>query len=228
MEQRFFLLHSLHPMIIPHFLPALYMRAFPLFLGSAQGSFRNYVILFWDTTTSPPLTSANADVTVNATSKEVIMKSNVWKRVLSIPGAQGGPAYWAVGGAYKGGGTSTSVAQSITIESPQSVKNAKIAPTNIGSLPILSWENNCNVKFKVWFGNDAQFLQRPYTFSPPAIKNPLNNDGEFSQALTSQQWDSITKLVGGQTGETIYWKVESWDGANRSQTTPSMSFILEE
>jgi hypothetical protein len=195
----------------------------PTFAWDVEGFFKSYEVQF-----SKSEDFSNVAVKVKASSNMVVPKSNLWKQAILIPGEFGGPVYWRVYGIFKSGKTAfISLPRSITIQPAQPVKNAKIDPTGITTLPTLSWENNCNAKFKVWFGNDAQFSKK-YTFSPPTIKNPLNNNGEFSQTLTSQQWGSIRKLVGNQSGATIYWKVESWDGASRESQTATMSFVLGE
>jgi len=204
------------------------MYELPTFAWDVEGFFSRGYDLFFSKSESivsgGTIDLTKVAVTVKSTSNEVAIKQNVWKRVISM----GGHVNWWVLGIPSGKtGFLTDPPRSIAIEPSQSVKNPQITPTGIGSLPTLSWENNCNAKFKVWFGNDAQFSKK-YTFSPPTIKNPLNNNGEFSQTLTSQQWDSIRKLVGGQSGATIYWKVESWDGASRESQTATMSFVLGE
>ena len=196
----------------------------PTFAWDVSGSFKSYQILF-SKSTDPNAST----VKIKTTSNNSVVKSNVWKQVILVPGGIGGPVYWWVLGTYSGGKTGfLTIPSVISIEPAESVKNAQITSTSIGSVPTLSWDNNCNVKFKVWFGKDNQF-SKSYTVSPRAIKNPLDNDGKSSITLTSQQWGSVQKLVGAQSGATVFWKVESWDGANReSQTSPPMSFILSE
>ena len=196
----------------------------PTFSWDVSGSFKSYQILFSKST--DPNTST---VKVKTTPNNVVMKSNTWKQVMLVPGGIAGPVYWWVLGIYSGGKTGfLTIPSVISIEPAESVKNAQIASTSAASVPILSWDNNCNVKFKVWFGKDEQF-SKSYTVSPRAIKNPLDNDGKSSITLTSRQWGSVQKLVGAQSGATVFWKVESWDGATReSQTSPPMTFILSD
>jgi hypothetical protein len=84
------------------------------------------------------------------------------------------------------------------------------------------------VKFKVWFGSDPDFTKpgikkKALSFN---IKNPNDNNGVFTKALTSGQWMSIRKLVNDAAGSTIFWYVESWDGLNRTSKTGNMSFTL--
>jgi hypothetical protein len=154
-------------------------------------------------------------------------KATAWKQVMQLPAGLGGAVYWTVFGVYTGGKTGIfSEVRSFTVEPANSVKNASINPISVTSLPTLTWENNCNVSFKVWFGKDAQFSKK-YTISFK-VKSPLDGNGTFSQTLTSKQWDSVKKLVGGEIGATIYWKMESWDGAGRESQTSTMNFSLEE
>ena len=106
------------------------------------------------------------------------------------------------------------------------MENPDISPTHEEDLPTLFWEDNCNIKFKVWFGNDESFARKKgFAFN---ISNPNENEGEFSKTLSSSQWKAIRQLVDDESGSTIYWYVESWDALkNRSQTDP-MSFVLIE
>jgi hypothetical protein len=91
-------------------------------------------------------------------------------------------------------------------------------------LPALSWENNCNIKFKVWFGSDDAFSKKTiYSFN---IKSPNDNEGNFTKNLTLGQWKAIRRLIGDQNGSTIYWYVESWDGLGRYNKTEVMDFVL--
>jgi hypothetical protein len=103
------------------------------------------------------------------------------------------------------------------------VGDPEISPTIKGDLPILSWQNNCNTKFKVWFGNDEFGKKTSLSFS---VKNPGDNGGTFAKPLTSSQWSSIRKLVGDVSGNPIFWYVESWDGLKRYARTGGMSFEL--
>lgn len=196
----------------------------PTFAWDVEGSFKSYEIQFSNV---QDFNSSSKSVKVKTTLNEALIKANAWKQIMLIPTGPGGPVYWRVLGVFTGGKSGfVSEARTITIEPSQSVKNAQIGSTNKNSLPILSWENNCNVKFKVWFGKDVQFSKKysiPYT-----IKNPSSGDGNLNQTLTSQQWNSVKKLVGGQSGVSIYWKVESWDGANRESQTILKSFTLQE
>jgi hypothetical protein len=198
------------------------LYSLPTFSWEILSSFARYELYFSRTTGFNPVA-----VTVKTKVNETTIKSNLWKKILLIPGEAGGPVYWRVIGFLSGGKTAyISDYRSITIEPGQAVGDAEIASTSMSSSPVISWENNCNVKFKVWFGIDPQFSKK-YTISY-TIKNPLDNEGKLSRTLTSPQWNSVRKLVGNHSGSTIHWKVESWDGVNRNGQTAPMSFVLEE
>ena len=47
------------------------------------------------------------------------------------------------------------------------------------------------------------------------VKDPTENGGVFTESLTSSQWTAVQNVTGRVTGSTVYWYVESWDGANR-------------
>jgi hypothetical protein len=110
------------------------------------------------------------------------------------------------------------------VEPAEPVGSPGISTASESESPVLSWENNCNVKFRVVFGNDNQFSK--VTSISLKTKNPTHDEGEFSATLKANQWKSIRKLVKNETGSRIYWKVESLDGANRSAVTKTMSFVL--
>jgi hypothetical protein len=194
----------------------------PKFSWTALGSFRSYEIQF-----SRGLDFSSIAVKVKSSVNEMTIKSNTWKRILQIPGGIGGPVYWRIFGVFTGGRTAfVSDASSIIIEPPNSVNHPEISQTSKDSLPEVSWENNCNGKFKVWFWNDNN-LSKKTTISY-ALKNPNDNNGLFVATLTSSQWESVKKLVEDQSDSTVYWKVESWDGLNRYSQTDIMNFILQE
>ncbi len=99
----------------------------------------------------------------------------------------------------------------------------RVSPTP--PLPTLSWENNCNKRFKAWFGNDPDFSK--LGIKKMALTYTITNpNGVFTKELTSSQWLSIRRLVGDVTGGTVYWYVESWGGANRHSQTGVMNFTL--
>jgi hypothetical protein len=158
---------------------------------------------------------------VKASGTQAVLSSATWKKVLMIPGSSGGAVYWRVIGS---GTTVKSEVRLFGVEAADAVGNPEISPTSKNFLPTLSWENNCGVKFKAWFGSDESFTKKvSYAFS---IKNPNDNGGLFSKGLTSGQWKAIRKLVNDTPGSMIYWYVESWDGLNRYSKTVNMSFTL--
>ena len=192
----------------------------PTFGWSVVSSFKNYEIQF-----SKTENFNSVPIKVKVFTNEIAIKSSIWKKVLLIPGEIGGPVYWRVIGFSVGGKTAfISDYSSISIEPTESVGNPQISSTSQGSFPSLSWENNCNVKFKVWFGNDGRFSKKySIAFS---IKDPIENEGGFNATLSPQQWTSARKVVEDKSGSNIYWKVESWDGANRYSVTEVMNFVL--
>ena len=163
---------------------------------------------------------------VAGTAAEVVIKSNLWKNVLSIPGASGGTVYWRAVGTRADRTTAVSEVHSIIIEPAQPVTNPSISPTNKNSLPQLSWNNNCNNKFKVWFGsNNSSSRRTTLAFN---VKNPTNNGGLFQKTLTPGQWTAVKNLVKNAVDQTTYWYVESWDALGRHSQTDVMNFVLIE
>ena len=161
---------------------------------------------------------------------ELVIPSSSWKKALLLPGASGGTVYWRVVGTLTGGTMVESDAFSLTVEAPKMVSNPMISPTSKTTppFPTLTWENNCNIKFKVWFGNDPDFSKHGIKKTALSfnIKNPNDNEGLFTKTLTSSQWTTIRRLVGDVNGSSIYWYIESWDALNRSTKTEVMSFVL--
>jgi len=166
----------------------------------------------------------SSQMKVKGTATQAVVSSALWKKVLMMPGISGGTIYWRVAGKRADGTIATSGIRSLVIEGARAVGNPEITPTSKTSAPVLSWENNCNTKFKVWFGGDDIFTKEvSYSFS---VKNPSDNGGVFSKGLTLGQWKAIRKLVNDLTGSTIYWYVESWDGLGRYSKGEAMDFIL--
>lgn len=153
----------------------------------------------------------------------VSLQANVWKKVMSLPGSSGGIIYWGVVGKQKAA-VAGSESRHFYIASPNPVGNPIISSTSKSPPPGLSWQNNCNTKFKAWFGSDPNFTRKTIlTFND---RTPNDNGGEFSKTLTQNQWMTVRRLVGDKTGSTIYWYVESWDGLGRYAITDVMSFTL--
>ena len=104
------------------------------------------------------------------------------------------------------------------------VGNLAISTTSKSALPILSWDTNCNKKFKVWIGTDESFTRK--VILKFNVSDPLANGGIFSRQLTPRQWFSIRRLVGDVTGVPLHSKIESWDGLNRHAETETDMFTL--
>jgi len=88
------------------------------------------------------------------------------KKILLLPGAQGGMLDWKVVGtmADKAKTKLESDVYSMKIGPVLSVGSPTISPTSKTDLPTLSWQNNCGAKFKVWFGGDAGFTKKEGLF----------------------------------------------------------------
>jgi hypothetical protein len=192
----------------------------PTFSWYAAETFKSFEIQF----SSDQGFASPVRVKCAGTLTEIQMKASTWKKIMSMPGGGGGAVYWKVIGIKADKTTATSEVRSIIIESSEAVGNPNISSASKSSLPSLSWENNCNKKFKAWFGNDGSFTKKKVlSFT---VSNPWDSEGEFERQLTSSQWTSIRKLVSDASGSTIYWKVESWDGVNRRAVTDVVSFVL--
>jgi len=163
---------------------------------------------------------------------DAVIASGIWKKVLKLPGSSGGTVYWRVAGIRADGSAVYSSIFTFTVRSPEAVGGPNIAHVSKTPLPqpTLSWTNNNNVKFKIWFGNNPDFTtngmrKKALTFT---VKNPLDNAGVFSRTLTAGQWKAIRTVVRDLPWTTVYWFVESWDGINRYSRSEVMSFILGE
>jgi subtilisin family serine protease len=188
-----------------------------------RGSFSSYEIQF---SGDPTFTIIPVKLRVSGKATEKTMKprSYQWKKVLLIPGDQGGTVYWRVIGTRSDGTSATSDIRSMVISGPQPVGNPILSPMSKEALPTLMWQNNCNTKFKVWFGSGVTFSKKKVFVYH--ISNPNDNGGTFSKKLTSSQWSAIRRLVGNESGSAIYWYVESRDSLNRHMVTMAMSFNL--
>ena len=197
------------------------LYSLPAFSWTAGETFRNYEIQF---SPDESFSSTPVKVRVSGTATQITMTSSTWKRVLSIPG---GTVYWRIIGKQANRKTAISAISevySFITEPSKPVTNQTISPTSITSLPTLSWGNNCNTKFKVWFESDEQFSKKKaFAFN---ITNPNDNEGEFTKVLTSGQWMAIRRVVGDTAGSTIYWYIESWDGLKRYNKSDVINFVL--
>jgi uncharacterized repeat protein (TIGR02543 family) len=193
----------------------------PTFSWIPNEPLKGYEIQF-----SPDNSFSSIPVRVRTTATQVTITSSTWKRVLLTPEGSKGTVYWRVVGTRANRTKFTSEFRSIIIDPAQAVGNPNISSTSKGSPPELSWKNNCNTKFKVWFGSDEQFTKKKtFAFN---ITNPNDNEGEFMKVLTFGQWMAVRRVVKDTSGSTIYWYVESWDGLKRYNKTDVMSFVLTE
>ena len=170
--------------------------------------------------------SLSERVTGSTRVNEITIKPARWKKILLLPGTDGGTVYWKAVGKRADGARIESNVSSFSVRGREPVGNPGVAPTRTGTLPVLTWENNCNTKLKAWFGSDSTFAKKAaYSFS---AKNPNDNGGKFSKLLTSGQWTAIRRLVEDIIGSTVYWFIESWDALGRYAKTEVASFSLQD
>lgn len=199
------------------------LYSLPAFSWNAWETFKSYKIQF-----SPYEEFNSVPIEIKSPRTETIINANKWKKLLMIPGTMGGTVYWRVVGMRSDKRTATSGIHSIIIEPPIPVGDTNISSTIKSSLPKLSWQNNCNTKFIVWFSNDSDFTKpgikkKALSFN---IKNPNDNGRTFTKMLTLGQWTAIRQVVGNASGSPIYWYVESWNGLKRYTKTEVQSFTL--
>jgi hypothetical protein len=190
----------------------------PTFQWTSGGAFTSIGVQF---SVNSDFSGVSLKVNGNLKSNSLTIQKTVWKRILLLPGVSGGPVYWKVIANKKDGTKVESSVFSFTVGQPGPVDNVGISSTSTAPPPTLTWDNNCNIIFAVWFGNQPDFKTRPLKKLSLSFKG---NTGTFT--LTSSQWLSIRKLVGDVTGNTIYWYVQSQDGLGRRQATDVMSFPL--
>jgi|GEM_PF-3428976 len=193
----------------------------PTFSWDPVEPFQKYQIEFSSVASFSPLS-----MIFRSSETETKIRSTPWKVALRTPGGTGGPVYWRVVGFRKDGTAFYSDSRIFVVEPAKSVTHAEIAPVTKQELPHLTWENNCNVRFNVVFGSDEGFSKKKvFAFK---VKDPTDNEGKFSMTLKENQWSAVKKLVKEESGARIYWKVEAFDGANRSVVTKPMSFELKD
>jgi len=209
----------------------------PKFKWESSGTFTSVEVQFYydyDFSRAPLKVKGDP----NVKEQELVIKPNVWKRILLLPGAHGGTLNWMVVAKKK----DKTMVQSIDVSSlfpyrtfditqPDPVDNPQLSHTSKKPTlppPTISWDNNCNIMFTVWFGNDSDFRNRNMKKMHISfrIKDSDGIQGTFTKELTSSQWYSIRKLGGNVTGATLYWYVESRDTLGRRETTNVMPFVL--
>jgi hypothetical protein len=196
------------------------LYSLPVFTWNSDTAFSGYEIQFSNTKSFDKISGSD-----KTSSTSVTVNSKLWGKILTAPVSLRGPMFWRVIGTQSDKTTVISDTLSIFVDSPQAVGDLMISNPSKSSLPSLSWKNNCNIKFKVWFGSDVNFYKKSSVSLN--IKNPDDNGGVFTGTLNSSQWLAIQRLVGRGSGSLIYWYVESWDGANRHVVSqPAESFIL--
>jgi hypothetical protein len=206
------------------------LYSLPTFAWKADGSFTDYELQFSNAASMDTIAASD-----KLSSTSVTVDFNTWKKVLLAPGikatgsstplAAGGPVFWRVVGTRSDKTLVNSGTLSLQTANPQPVGNPAITDTSKSSVPTLSWENNCNIKFTVWFGNNPFFTHK--TSVAFNVKDPTENGGLFTKSLTSSQWTAVQSVTGRVTGSVVYWYVQSWDGTNRQVVTqPNMSFVI--
>jgi hypothetical protein len=198
-----------------------------LFQWESGGVFTSINLLF-----SLTADFSNIPIKVRGTPgvNQVTLRSDTWKKVLLLPGIDGGTVYWTVIATKKDKTRVEGDVFSFDVAGAEPVANPEISQTSKTTLPppALSWENQCNTKFKAWFGNSADIqtgVGKKVAISA-SVQDPNENQGVFTKVLTSSQWSSIRKLGGNVTGAVLYWYVESWDALGREKKTDVMSFTL--
>ncbi len=198
----------------------------PAFQWESSGIFTSIEVQFstFDNFSKVPL-KVTGDPNVN----QLIIKSNVWKRVLLLRGDNGGRLFWRVVAKKK---DKTMVQSDVFffLVQPPNPGAPEISHTSrtTSPPPTLSWGNDCNIMFSVWFGNDPDF-RKPKMNKMLIFYKIKNSDGfqeTFTKELTPGQWHSIRKLGGDVTGANLYWYVESRDIIGRRASTGVMPFVL--
>jgi subtilisin family serine protease len=193
----------------------------PTLRWNTQESVSSYSVQFSE---DPAFSFIRVKTRVSGKKTEKRLSLYKWKKVLLIPGALGGTVYWRVVGTRSDGISVISDTWSIMVSVPQPVGNPALSPTSRMGLPTLGWQNNCNIRFKAWFGDSAGFFERKILSFHLSNLDP--GGGNFLRELTSDQWLAIRGLVNDVAGSTIYWYVESQDPLKRYAITELMQFIL--
>jgi hypothetical protein len=152
-----------------------------------------------------------------------IASTTSWKKIFLLPGNAGGTVSWKVIGTKSDKSKVESNVFSIIIEQPQPVTDSFLL---LGSSPPgLSWENNCNTQFKVWFVSE----NNPAKKKALSFKNPSpgDNGGISKVQLTPGQWTAINQLA-GSSASNVNWYIESWDAMKRQGgKSREMTFMAE-
>lgn len=209
----------------------------PIFQWETSGTLKSLELQFYDPALPAKVTKVKAAAD-QLTQKSIRIAANAWKKILLIPGTDGGTVAWKAVGTKLNKLKEYSEERSFEVAAPEAAGNPQIAPVSKTTppLPVISWENTCAAKFKVWFYNDAGYYDDPKksgvkkTSVSLTDADPMDSAGTFSKELTAGQWTAIQKLVGSAIGATIYWHVESSDvvSTKRIAKTGMQQFTLEE
>ena len=207
----------------------------PVFQWETSGTLKSLELQFYNTAVSTKVTKVKASAD-QLTQKSLQITASNWKKILLIPGTSGGTVYWKAVGTKLNKLKEESEERSFDVAAPAAVGDPQITPTSKTTppLPVLSWNNNCTSKFKVWFYNDMGYYDDPkkagvkkksFSFTDT---DPTDSSGVFSKELTEGQWTAIQNLVGKTSGSTIYWHVESSDvvSTKRIGKTARQEFTL--
>ena len=182
--------------------------------------FKSYEIQFSLTEDFIPI-----GVKYKTTTPWAIAPSNAWKKVLLLPENDNLETFifWRVVGIRSDKTQVLSDVFSMLMEPRRPVGVPTITPTSRNALPTLSWKHYCSNKFKVTFWNNETEKKISLSYT---VKDPTDIGDLFTKELTPNQWKSIRKLVGDESGRAISWSVESWDGLKRYVESEAMSFVL--
>ena len=98
----------------------------PTFSWSTEEIFKSFEIQF---SLGQSFSSIPVKVKASGTVTEIQMKSSTWKKIMSMPGVEGGPVYWRVIGTKADKTTQTSDVRLIWIGGGQPVGSPEITPT---------------------------------------------------------------------------------------------------
>lgn len=189
----------------------------PTFQWETNGNFKSIEVQFSKDNFSTAPLKIKGKQGVNQ-----IASGKSWKKIFLLPGTGAGTVSWKVVGTKTDKSKVYSNVFSFMIEEPESVRSPFILLGE--SPPALSWNNNCNSSFKVWFWSDSNpGKKKVFSFKAP---NPEDNGGISRVQLTPGQWTAINRLlVSGASN--ITWYIESWDATKRRVETREMSFVAE-
>jgi hypothetical protein len=151
-----------------------------------------------------------------------------WKRLLGLSHNNGNSRdiYWKVIGIRSDQSTIESDLWSFRIGSPQRVTIISpsidaVLPPNVS--PTVEFNSSCNIKFRLEFSSVGNFSNpmkvKGFLFT---IRDP-NKEPLLQRTLTSWQWTTVKKLVGGGAG---YLRIKAWDGINRETLSEVTSFTV--